>query len=68
MVRGIGLADLPDGSKLVGHCGDAQVLLMRRGPQIFAVDAHCTHYTVPSSTVWSPATPFAALGITHVST
>ncbi|MFA1671752.1 FAD-dependent oxidoreductase [Rhizobium mongolense] len=47
LVRGIGLADLPDGSKLVGHCGDAQVLLMRRGPQIFAVDAHCTHYNGP---------------------
>ncbi len=47
LARGIRLADLPDGSKLVGHCGDAQVLLVRRGAEIFAVDAHCTHYNGP---------------------
>ncbi len=47
LTRGIGIADLPDGNKLVGHCGDAQVLLVRRGVEIFAVDAHCTHYNGP---------------------
>ncbi|WVT75933.1 FAD-dependent oxidoreductase (plasmid) [Sinorhizobium chiapasense] len=47
LAEGIRLADLPDGSKLVGHCGDAQVLLVRRGAEIFAVDAHCTHYNGP---------------------
>lgn len=47
LARGIKLADLPDGSKLVGHCGDAQVLLVRREAEIFAVDAHCTHYNGP---------------------
>ncbi|APO79806.1 ferredoxin reductase protein (plasmid) [Rhizobium etli 8C-3] len=47
LARGIRLADLPDGSKLVGHCGDAQVLLVRRGEEVFAVDAHCTHYNGP---------------------
>ncbi|MDP9812472.1 NADPH-dependent 2,4-dienoyl-CoA reductase/sulfur reductase-like enzyme/nitrite reductase/ring-hydroxylating ferredoxin subunit [Rhizobium tibeticum] len=47
LVQGVGLADVPDGSKLVGHFGDTQVLLVRRGPQIFAVDAHCTHYNGP---------------------
>ncbi|CAN7577301.1 FAD-dependent oxidoreductase [Pararhizobium sp. LjRoot255] len=47
LARGIGIADLPDGRKLVGHCGDAQVLLVRRGAEIFAVDAHCTHYNGP---------------------
>ncbi|MDW9973041.1 Rieske 2Fe-2S domain-containing protein [Sinorhizobium meliloti] len=47
LARGIRLSDLPDGSKLAGHCGDAQVLLVRRGAEIFAVDAHCTHYNGP---------------------
>lgn len=47
LARGIRLADLPDGRKLVGHCGDAQVLLVRCGAEIFAVDAHCTHYNGP---------------------
>lgn len=47
LARGIRLADLADDSKLVGHCGDAQVLLVRRGAEIFAVDAHCTHYNGP---------------------
>jgi NADH dehydrogenase FAD-containing subunit/nitrite reductase/ring-hydroxylating ferredoxin subunit len=47
LARGVRLADLPDGSKLVGHCGDAQVLLVRRGEEILAVDAHCTHYNGP---------------------
>ena len=47
LTRGIGIADLPDGNKLVGHCGDARVLLVRRGVEIFAVDAHCTHYNGP---------------------
>jgi NADPH-dependent 2,4-dienoyl-CoA reductase/sulfur reductase-like enzyme/nitrite reductase/ring-hydroxylating ferredoxin subunit len=47
LARGIGIADLPDGRKLVGHCGDARVLLVHRGAEIFAVDAHCTHYNGP---------------------
>ena len=47
LAGGIKLADLPDGGRLVGHCGDAQVLLVRRGAEIFAVDAHCTHYNGP---------------------
>lgn len=47
LARGIGIADLPDGNKLVGHCGDARVLLVRRGAEMFAVDAHCTHYNGP---------------------
>jgi NADPH-dependent 2,4-dienoyl-CoA reductase/sulfur reductase-like enzyme/nitrite reductase/ring-hydroxylating ferredoxin subunit len=47
LVQGVSLADIPDGGKLVGRCGDVQVLLVRRGDQIFAVDAHCTHYDGP---------------------
>jgi NADPH-dependent 2,4-dienoyl-CoA reductase/sulfur reductase-like enzyme/nitrite reductase/ring-hydroxylating ferredoxin subunit len=47
LVRGIALADLPDGGKLVGHCGGDSVLLVRRGTEVFAVDAACTHYGGP---------------------
>ncbi|RWE24951.1 MAG: pyridine nucleotide-disulfide oxidoreductase [Mesorhizobium sp.] len=47
LAQGIALSDLPDGGKLVGHCGDEQVLLVRRGAEIFAVGATCTHYGGP---------------------
>ncbi|RTL91920.1 MAG: pyridine nucleotide-disulfide oxidoreductase [Hyphomicrobiales bacterium] len=45
--QGIAPADLPDGGKLVGRCGDDQVLLVRRGTEVFAVSATCTHYGGP---------------------
>jgi apoptosis-inducing factor 3 len=32
---------------LLGHVGDQDVLLVRSGPEIFAVDAHCSHYHGP---------------------
>jgi NADPH-dependent 2,4-dienoyl-CoA reductase/sulfur reductase-like enzyme len=32
---------------LLGHVGDHDVLLVRFGPEIFAVDAHCSHYHGP---------------------
>jgi apoptosis-inducing factor 3 len=47
LVQGIALSDLPDGGKLVGHCGDEQVLLVRRGTEVFATAATCTHYGGP---------------------
>ena len=47
LVKGIALVDLPDGGKLVGHCGGEQVLLVRRGTEVFAVSATCTHYGGP---------------------
>jgi len=47
LVQGISIADLEDGGKLVGHCGDEQVLLVRRGTEVFAVSATCTHYGGP---------------------
>jgi apoptosis-inducing factor 3 len=47
LARGISLAELPDGGKLVGHVADEQVLLVRRGPEVFAIGAHCTHYNGP---------------------
>ena len=47
LAQGIALAELADGGKLAGHVGDEQVLLVRRGAEVFAVGAHCTHYHGP---------------------
>jgi apoptosis-inducing factor 3 len=47
LMQGIALGELADGGKLVGHAGDEQVLLVRRGTEVFAVEAHCTHYHGP---------------------
>ena len=47
LVQGIAFSDLPDGGKLLGYCGDEQVLLVRRGAEIFAIGATCTHYGGP---------------------
>jgi NADPH-dependent 2,4-dienoyl-CoA reductase/sulfur reductase-like enzyme/nitrite reductase/ring-hydroxylating ferredoxin subunit len=46
LTQGVASADLVDG-KLVGHVGDEEVLLVRSGPQLFAIGAHCTHYHGP---------------------
>jgi NADPH-dependent 2,4-dienoyl-CoA reductase/sulfur reductase-like enzyme/nitrite reductase/ring-hydroxylating ferredoxin subunit len=45
--KGIPLASIPDGGKLLGTVGDEEVLLVRRGAELFAVGAHCTHYQGP---------------------
>ena len=47
LAEGILLAELPDGGKLVGHVGDEPVLLARRGAEVFAIGAHCSHYYGP---------------------
>lgn len=47
LAEGIAFSDLPDYGKLVGHCGDEQVLLVRRGAEVFAIGATCTHYGGP---------------------
>jgi NADPH-dependent 2,4-dienoyl-CoA reductase/sulfur reductase-like enzyme/nitrite reductase/ring-hydroxylating ferredoxin subunit len=41
---GIPTTDLPDGAMLLGHAGGEGVLVTRRGEEIFAVGATCTHY------------------------
>ena len=45
--QGVALGDLPDGGMLVGNAGGEAVLLVRRGEDVFAVGAICTHYGGP---------------------
>jgi NADPH-dependent 2,4-dienoyl-CoA reductase/sulfur reductase-like enzyme/nitrite reductase/ring-hydroxylating ferredoxin subunit len=47
LTLGISDVELPDGGKLVGHVGQEAVLLVRRGADVFAIGAHCTHYSGP---------------------
>jgi NADPH-dependent 2,4-dienoyl-CoA reductase/sulfur reductase-like enzyme/nitrite reductase/ring-hydroxylating ferredoxin subunit len=47
LTLGIPLTDLADGGKLVGHAGGEQILLVRRGTEIFAIGAECSHYHGP---------------------
>jgi NADPH-dependent 2,4-dienoyl-CoA reductase/sulfur reductase-like enzyme/nitrite reductase/ring-hydroxylating ferredoxin subunit len=47
LVQGVPLADVPDGGMIGGHVGDDAVLLARRGPEIFAIGATCSHYGGP---------------------
>lgn len=44
---GISLTSLPDGAMVQGHVGDEAVLLVKRGHEIFAIGAFCTHYGAP---------------------
>src|SRR5437016_1781544 len=46
-VEGIAAADLRDGEMLRGHADGEAVLLAKRGQEIFAVSATCTHYGGP---------------------
>lgn len=47
LTEGVPLTKLPDRGKIVGHVGEDEVLLVRRGDDVFAVDAKCTHYGGP---------------------
>jgi apoptosis-inducing factor 3 len=47
LMKGIPEGDLADGAMLVGQAGDEQVLLARRGAEVFALGATCTHYGGP---------------------
>lgn len=47
LAGGVAAEELSDGGKLVGHVGDDPVLLVRRGADVFAVGAVCTHYNGP---------------------
>jgi NADPH-dependent 2,4-dienoyl-CoA reductase/sulfur reductase-like enzyme/nitrite reductase/ring-hydroxylating ferredoxin subunit len=47
LTQGVASAELAEGRGLAGHVGEAPVLLVRRGNEVFAVDAQCTHYHGP---------------------
>ena len=47
LAEGVPLASLADGAMLKGHVGEEAVLLVRQGDEVYAVEAHCTHYGGP---------------------
>jgi apoptosis-inducing factor 3 len=47
LAAGIAAGDLADGQMLTGHVGEENVLLARRGSEIFAIAASCSHYGGP---------------------
>lgn len=47
LAQGLPLTDLADGALVAGHVGGDAVLLVRRGGELFAVGATCTHYGGP---------------------
>src|SRR4030095_2923710 len=47
LVQGISIDALADGQMLLGHVGQEGVLLARRGNEIFAIGATCSHYGGP---------------------
>jgi apoptosis-inducing factor 3 len=46
LAKGVAMNDF-NGATLLGHVGDQDVLLVRSGSEIFAIDAHCSHYHGP---------------------
>jgi NADPH-dependent 2,4-dienoyl-CoA reductase/sulfur reductase-like enzyme/nitrite reductase/ring-hydroxylating ferredoxin subunit len=47
LATGVSAASLKDGEPLLGHVGDDAVIVVKRGAEIFAVSATCTHYGGP---------------------
>jgi NADPH-dependent 2,4-dienoyl-CoA reductase/sulfur reductase-like enzyme/nitrite reductase/ring-hydroxylating ferredoxin subunit len=46
LAQGVALSEFT-GETLLGHVGDQDVLLVRAGQEIFAIDAYCSHYHGP---------------------
>src|SRR5690349_926202 len=46
---GIPLSDLADGTILLGHADGEALILARRGADVFAIGATCSHYSGPLS-------------------
>src|SRR5688572_15690269 len=44
LASGVAATRLADGEMLLGHVGEDAVLLARRGDDVFAIGAICTHY------------------------
>ena len=45
--RGVSLSRIPDGSIIQGHAHDEAVVVARRGEELFAIGAFCSHYGAP---------------------
>src|SRR5947209_16654468 len=45
--QGVALADVAEGGMILGHVAGDAVLLARRGHELFAIGAECTHYHGP---------------------
>jgi len=47
LTQGVELSTIPDGAMLLRHAHGEPVLLARRGGEVFAIGAVCTHYGAP---------------------
>lgn len=47
LAQGVPLAELPEGEMLLGHAQGEPVLVVRRGEEVLAIGATCTHYGGP---------------------
>ena len=47
LAAGVAIADLAESVPLLGHAQDSAVMLVRKGANIHAVGATCTHYSGP---------------------
>jgi len=47
LAQGIRATELAEGGQLLGHAEGEAVLLAKRGGEVFAVSATCTHYSGP---------------------
>ncbi len=45
--RGIPLSTIPEDGMVAGHANGKAVLVARRADEVFAIGAHCTHYSAP---------------------
>lgn len=45
--QGVAPADIAEGGMILGHVAGEAVLLARRGHELFAIGAECTHYHGP---------------------
>src|SRR5580704_10800870 len=45
--QGVALAEIAEGGMILGHVTGDAVLLARRGQELFAIGAECTHYHGP---------------------
>jgi NADPH-dependent 2,4-dienoyl-CoA reductase/sulfur reductase-like enzyme/nitrite reductase/ring-hydroxylating ferredoxin subunit len=47
LTQGMAISDVADGAILRGRVGEEEVVVVRRGADVFAIGAHCTHYHGP---------------------